>query len=371
MNLFEVKSPTERNKIIAAGVLGALALFALYFAFGRGISGSGTTVAVSVSPTPKPSAAPNINSGDLKLPPQSEQDFNYVTTAIDYRPGNFYAPDAGRNIFAFYEPPAPTPFSPTPFFAPPPQTPTPTPPPPMQIAFVAPQSVYAGSKGFRLEVSGDKFTENTRIYFSQNELPTTFINQQKLVADIPAGFISGEGQRQIIVQTPDGKLYSNQIFLNVQAPPKPEFQYIGMIARKRSNNDTAYFLETGKPTPMSARLNDIVTGRFRLLSISADETILEDVNLGFRHRLPLFRPAPGTVTSSAPERPRGFPSAGGFPSADSYVPFNPTIQNSNMNSNPSIPGIPDNIPRYVPPTPQRQPSDKKDVDDNDDDDGDN
>ncbi len=371
MKLFEGKSPTERNKIIAAGVLGALALFALYFAFG-GIGGGSTKITATVSSTPKPMAAPKANSDDLKLPSQSEQDFSYVTTAIDYRPGGFWAPGPGRNIFAFYEPPAPTPYSPTPFIAPPLKTPEPTPVPPMLISFVAPQSVYAGSKGFRLEVSGDKFTEDTRIYFSQNELPTTFINPQKLVADIPAGFISGEGPRQVIVQTPDGKFYSNQIMLNVQAPPKPEFQYIGMIARKRSNNDTAYFLEKGKPTPMGKRLNDIVDGRFRLLSISAEETILEDVNLGFRHRLPLFRPAPGTDTSSAPERPRGFPGAGGFPAADSYVPFNPTIQtNSNMmmNSNSSIPGIPDNIPRYVPPTPQRQPSDKK-MDD-DDDDGDN
>ena len=72
---------------------------------------------------------------------------------------------------------------------------------------------------------------------------------------------------------------------------KPQFQYIGMIARKRYNNDTAYFLEQGKQTPMAARLNDVVGGRFRLVSVAADETILEDVNLGFRHKLQLYRPA--------------------------------------------------------------------------------
>lgn len=238
------------------------------------------------------------------------------------------------------------------------------------IAFVTPGSVYAGSNTFRLEVSGDRFTPDARIYFSQNEIETSFVNEQKLVANIPASFITSEGPRQVIVQTTDGTKHSNQVMLDVQPPPKPTFQYIGMIARKRSNNDTAYFLETGKPTPMSARLNDVVTGRFRVVSISEAETILEDVSLGFRHKLPLFRPPPGTATNNTypgPIRPRGF--GGG----DSYVPFNPPVTNTNS----AIPGIPDNIPRYVPPTNQqprraRPPSNsKQDVDDDDDGDGDN
>ncbi|MEO7660209.1 MAG: hypothetical protein ABIV48_11395, partial [Pyrinomonadaceae bacterium] len=56
MVLFEGKTPTERNKIIAAIVLGVVALFALYLAFGPSFGG-GTTTTVTVgkaSPTPKP-----------------------------------------------------------------------------------------------------------------------------------------------------------------------------------------------------------------------------------------------------------------------------------------------------------------------------
>ncbi len=92
----------------------------------------------------------------------------YTTTPVIYDPGNFYAPDAGRNIFAFYEPPPPTPYSPTP--TPPPKPietpppPTPTPLPPIMIGFVTPQSVYAGQQTFRLEVNGDKFTPESLIY---------------------------------------------------------------------------------------------------------------------------------------------------------------------------------------------------------------
>lgn len=358
MNPFAGKSQTERNKIIAAMVLGVLALGSLFFAFGGSIFSSSPTVTVSVSPTPKPAATVPTNPNDFKMPSQNEQSFVYGTTPIvccGVSPG----PDPGRNIFAFYEPPAPTPYVPTPPPTQPPPTPTPT--PAIFITGVNPQSVYAGSRGFKLEISGERMLPEAKIYFSQNELPTSFVNEQRLVADVPANFIASEGPRQIIIQTPDGTKYSNVMTLNIQAPPKPAFQYIGMIARKRSNNDTAYFMEQGRQTPLSARLNDVVGGRFRLMSISADETVFEDVSLGFKHKVALFRPAPGSATSQ-PGRP-------GIQGGETYVPFNPPNPSYQVQPGQSIPGIPDNIPRYVPPAANRPPPDKKDQDVDDDDGG--
>jgi hypothetical protein len=216
--------------------------------------------------------------------------------------------------------------------------------------------VYAGSRGFRLEVNGERMLPDARIYLSQSELRTTFINEQRMVADVPANFIASEGPRQIIVQTSDGKKYSQVFTLNVQAPPRPQFQYIGMIARTRGNNDTAYVMEQGRQSPMSARVNDIVGGRFRLFSISAEETLFEDVNLGFKHKVALFRPPPGTTTSTPP-RPN-------FQGGETYIPFN---SNSNFQVQPgqSIPGIPDNIPRYVQPNANRAQPPKKEDDDED------
>jgi len=226
--------------------------------------------------------------------------------------------------------------------------------------------VYAGSRGFRLEINGERMLPDAKVYLSQSELKTTFVNEGKIVADVPANFITSEGPRQIIIQTPDGKKYSQAVSLTVQAPPKPAFQYIGMIARKRSNNDTAYFMEQGRQTPISARLTDVVGGRFRLISISAEETIFEDVNLGFKHPLKLFRPAPGTATPSGPATRGGFQPQG----SETYIPFNQNSPNFQVQPGQSIPGIPDNIPRYVPPnanrpqppTPQ-QPPQKGDEDD--------
>jgi hypothetical protein len=55
MALLEGKTSTERNKIIAAGVLGVVALIALYMAFGSAFfrGSSATSVTVKTSPTPK------------------------------------------------------------------------------------------------------------------------------------------------------------------------------------------------------------------------------------------------------------------------------------------------------------------------------
>jgi hypothetical protein len=367
MNPFAGKSTTERNKIIAAIVLGVLALGALFFAFGGSIFSSGTKITVTASPTPKPSATVPLKPVDSAMPSQTEQNLYESTTPITFN-GVVAGGEPGRNIFAFYEPPIPCgrpggdPCPPPPVVTPKPPTPTPT--PEIFITAINPGSVYAGSRGFRLEIQGERMLPDARVYFGQSEMKTSFVNEQRMVADVPANMIAGEGPRQVIIQTPDGKKYSNAMSVMVQAPPKPQFQYIGMIARKRSNNDTAYFMEQGRPTPISARLADVVGGRFRLISISSDETVFEDVNLGFKHKVALYRPAPGTTTSTAPSR-QGFQSGSG----ETYVPF-PNNPNFQVQPGQSIPGIPDNIPRYIPPNANRaQPPPQPQKQEDDDDDG--
>jgi hypothetical protein len=367
----EGKNPTEKKKIIAAALLGVVALAALWMAFGRSFFGGSTTATAKTTATPR-STTPGTSSdkGDVVMPPASEQIMAYETTPIDYVPGNSYAPDAGRNIFAFYEPappckdcPAPTP-KPTDI-----KTPVPTPTPFYLAQGANPQSVYAGSQAFRLEVNGDRFTPDAQIYFNQSPMPTTFVNEQKLVTDIPANLIAQEGPRQVIVQSPDGKRYSDQVMMNVQAPPRPTVQYIGMIGRKRYNNDTAYFTEAEKPTPFGARLNDIVNNRFRLVAISPAEVTFQDVDLGFKHRVPLTKqPAAGP---GGPGSPASFGS-GGKSSPTNGGGFEPFDQGSVPTE---IPGIPGSVKPYSPGqatspnvdsgATQRKPVDKKDVDDDD------
>ncbi len=368
MKFFEGKTKSERNKTIAAIVLGAACLIVLFFAFGRGMFG-GKTTTVAVKPSPTPKKPNNANPGDLEMPSVEQQMLDMTTQPVIYNRASFFAPDPGRNIFAFYEPPKPTPWVPTPFpvrvETPPPPQPTPE----IIIAAVNPQSVYAGSDGFRMDIAGDRFTPDTKIYFEQQELPASFISEQRMTADIPGVLLRGDGRRLIMAQTADGTRRSNQINLEIQPPPKPTFQYIGMIARKRSNNDTAYFKEPGKELPTSARLNDIVGGRFRLVSISEEKTILQDINLDFNRVTLQIQPAPTTSSQPGGGGPGGFPGRVGFPGGrESYTPMNPNPGIPATGTNSRIPGIPDNVPRYVPPASNsnRPPSNaKQDVDDDD------
>jgi hypothetical protein len=362
MKLFEGKSPAEKNKIIAAMVLGGMAVLTIgYNIIGLYNPGRKTSVTVTASPTP--TTSPKTSSDVAALPNNEEVNFEYTTTPVNYEPGAFYAPDAGRNIFAFYEPPPPTPYvapsvvvkPPTPI---PPPPPTPT--PPLLIGFVTPQEVYAGSKTFRLEVSGDKFTPDSVILFNGSQLPTTYISPQQLVAEIPSNLISGEGPKQIMVVTPNGKLYSNQVLLNVQPQPKPPLLYIGAKLSQRNNNNTAYFREKDKNMEFGARLNDTVSGRFRVISISKEDVILEDASLGFRHRLPLYRPEPGqsaSVNVPSLNSPDGFRNKGMNnqynPNQPVYIPPQGEIQ--------GIPGIPGTIQRQN--VPQPPPPNKDDDDD--------
>lgn len=347
MALFEGKSPAEKKKIVAAMVLGVVSLFALYMAFGRSFFGGSTTTATvkgSPTPTPRTTTASGSNN-QFRLPTNEENDLNMIVPVV-YSPASSDAPGPGRNIFAFYEPPEPTPFVPPPPTPPPPApTPTPPPPPPFTIANVSPGSVYAGAKGaVKLEIGGYGFTPDARVYFNQRELPTKFNNEQSLSATLPDTMIAAEGRPQIIVQTPDGRLYSDPSSMTVMAPPKPtSLQYIGMIGRKRYNNDTAYFVESGKQTPFGARLNDVVGGRFRVVDISAQEVIVQDTSLGFKHRIAM---------TTTPSGPSGAPPGGGF------VPYTP-------GANPTIQGRPVVPPSQVQRPQPRPATSKDDVDDND------
>jgi hypothetical protein len=350
MKIFEGKSPAERNKIIAAIVIGVLAVLAIGNMIFSPFSGK-KTINVKLSPTPTATASTNNNTAVTAMPKQDEINLAYLSTpiSVQYPPS---ASDAGRNIFAFYEPPIPTPYSPTPTPQPVIKTPKPIeiPQPNVLVSYISKQSVYAGEKGFKLEVGGDKFTPDTFIFFGGTQLPTNYISPQQLTAEIPSNFITGAGQRNIEVRSADGKLFSNIVIFNIQAPPTPQFQYLGIVSRKRGNNDTAYIQEQGKPTPSSVRLNDLINGRFRLVSISPSKLLVQDKELGFTHQVELIK---GTGQNASTTRPNlNNPNDG----------FNPNNQSIPIQQCP--PGIPcNNLQRYPTPQPQK--------DDVDDDDGDN
>jgi hypothetical protein len=301
MPVVDLNKPGEKKKLLMAAVLGLVAILFLWWTFiGFGSSsGSRTTVR-----PPTASASPQQRAGART---DNNQRGNDATTGevlelstiqeIDYVPSSYNAPEAKRNIFAYYVPPVIE--KPTPKIA----EPSPPPPPPLLLASVSPANAYARSGDFKLEVAGDKFTGDSRIYVDGRELPTTFISPQQLSTTVPAAFIAAPGARQIMVRTPDNRLFSNVATLSVAAPPLPNYTYVGIISPITRVGDTALVQDKANKSIVGVQRGDLLANRFRVTSISDKELVLMDATLKIQHKLamaegdkgvgsPLARPTP-------------------------------------------------------------------------------
>jgi hypothetical protein len=290
MALFEGKTPAERNKMLAALALPLLALiFVVRMFFGSSGPAPKQTGQLK-KPTPKGTPT---RSASAPVDASPEDIFGSITP-IDYEPSAYGGSDAGRNIFAFYvKPVAPT--GPSTTAATP--APTPTPPPPILLASLAPQSVFARTGNFTLQLSGDKFGPDDRVYLDGQELPTQYKSMQQLTATVPAAVIASPGQRQVLVRTPDGHLYSDPTQLNVMQPPAPTYTYVGLLKRARS--DTAV-LKDAKGELYSVRESDLIEGRFRVTAISERGVEVVDKDLNIKHTLPFVTGSGNAAMGRAP-----------------------------------------------------------------------
>ncbi|MBD0326568.1 MAG: hypothetical protein ICV68_09050, partial [Pyrinomonadaceae bacterium] len=309
MALLEGNTPAERNKTIAAIVLGGVALISIsYMLLGSSTPAKKSTTnsnspRAATSPTPRPPVGQTA-----RQPGDEEQSLDFLRP-VNYTITQPSIPEAGRNIFDYYEGPPPAPKSSANTEPTLPPTPTPV-PPNVMLASVSPINVYARTGDFTLEVTGDKFTPDVRIEINGTQLPTRFINAQQLSASVSGSLISFEGPRTISVRSPDGQLFSNTATLNVQAPPTPNYTFVGLIA-KRSYNDTALLKDRGNRDLLSVQRGDLLGGRFRITSISEREVALIDTNLKIKHSLPLTTDSSGGSSSpgSQPVAPTtGFPN---------------------------------------------------------------
>lgn len=257
--------------MIAAGVLGLVAVLVLGYVFFGGSSTKTTTPRpVAGGPTPTPTRGQMID-----IPPDDPSIYQTVV----YNGFVPKVPEADRNIFAYYEPPPPVvkvPYVPTP---------TPAPPPPVVASSLAPSNVYARTPGdFSLQIMGDKFTPALHVTIDGRDLPTRFINAQQMFATVPSALITNPGVRQVMVRSNDGQLYSNTIMLNVTPPPVPNYNYIGIFGKPRFN-DTAVLQDKGSKDLMNVQRGDLLSGRFRVSSISEKEVVLIDTTLKIRHTI--------------------------------------------------------------------------------------
>jgi len=292
MQRIDLNKPGEKKKLIIGGSLGLAALLVLYWVFIGFDSGTPTTSRPQAGPSPQRAGVTPQRPNGPTVSPEAQTAAKF--SEINYDPSSYNAPEARRNIFAYYEPPV--------IVKPPPSTPTPTPepPPPVLLASVSPSNVYARTGDFKLEAAGDKFTPDMRIYVDGRELPTSYKNPQQVSATIPASFIANPGARNIVVRTPDNRVYSNQQTVNVAAPPTPNFSYIGIISPNNRIADTALVQDKSNKNILSVLKGDVIGGRFRVTSISDKELVLTDTSLKIKHGLAMTE---GDKSAGALSRP--------------------------------------------------------------------
>ena len=295
MALVDLSKPGEKKKLIFAAVLGLGAIIVLYWVLiGFDSRPPVTTRTQTTTASATPRSATNTQRANAVVPASPEVLDAAKMAPIEYVPSPYSAPEAKRNIFAYYEPPVK---APEPVVTPPP---TPTPPPPVLLASVSPSNVYARTADFKLEAAGDKFTPEMRIFVDGREMPTTYKGPQQLSTTISASVIAAPGARQVVVRTPDNRLFSNQLTINVAAAPTPNYTYIGIISPVDRVSDTALVQDRGNRNVMSVYRGDVIGGRFRITSISEKELVVVDTSLKIKHVLPMTE---GDKSSGALSRP--------------------------------------------------------------------
>ncbi|HLL76364.1 MAG TPA: TIG domain-containing protein [Pyrinomonadaceae bacterium] len=304
MGLFEGKTPAERNKTIVALVLPLVALVLLLRMFFGGDSRPATR---PKPPPPRPGVSGTGPNGPAEVEDPTLAMPNPLPPVI---PAAYSGPDAARNIFAF--PPVVVRPVATPVVSVEP-TPTPPPPPPLTVNTVSPVNVFARTGDFALEVSGEKFTPESRVFLDGQELQTTFRGPQQLSAQVPSALIGAQGARTVAVRTPDGSLYSNTATINVMAPPTPQVTFIGLFGDKRYARDRAVLKPNQSNDLITVQRGELVSGRFKVINISERAVEFEDTQLKIKHTVPFSEAraanAPSGPAGRVPPQPQ--PPAGG------------------------------------------------------------
>src|SRR5215203_6904624 len=143
MALVDLSKPGKKKKLIFAAALGLGAILVLYWVL-IGFDSRPAPTRAAATPTPRQTTTAQRQAPVTPVSPQVQDAAKFAP--IDYEASSYSAPEAKRNIFAYYEPPPPPPKDAV--------TPIPTPPPsppPVLLASVSPSNVYARTADFRLE----------------------------------------------------------------------------------------------------------------------------------------------------------------------------------------------------------------------------
>lgn len=271
----ENKDTNETRKKILLGVLFLVMIAVFYIQF---FSGGDTTPSPNVaannparklSPSPTPSA---LRPGETPEP--------IITQPLQFAwfDRNISGTGTGRNIFVY---PTPTPEPPP---TPLPPQPTP-PPPPIRLASVNPGGVIGRTGAFVMTIYGDPFPADAQGFLNGRPYPTKVMSQSELRVQIPAEAIQVPGNLGVQVRSvSDAQLYSNQLSLNVAAPPAPAYNYVGLISNK--NGSIAVLKSQADETEVqNVKKGEKFGTHWRVVSITPSKIEVEDTNIKIVHSI--------------------------------------------------------------------------------------
>ena len=88
-----------------------------------------------------------------------------------------------------------------------------------EVSGIAPEAVRAGAGKVEIEITGRKFQRTSVIRFDMTNLPTKFVNANKLTATVDAGLLRNAGTFAVTVTTPgSGGGTSREVYLIVKYP---------------------------------------------------------------------------------------------------------------------------------------------------------
>ena len=144
---------------------------------------------------------------------------------------------------------------------------------------MSPSNVYARSADFKLEIAGDKFTPATQDLLRRARAPTTYISPQQLSANVAATLIAAPGARNIIVRTPDNSLYSDACGIERRRATDSKLSLRRHHQSEQSSGDIAIVQDKSNKNIMNVHRGDLLSGRFRVTSISDKELVMTDTTL--------------------------------------------------------------------------------------------
>jgi hypothetical protein len=266
----------KRNKLLLGVLLLTLA-GVVYYQFFAGSDapnpppGASGVASATVKTTPSPT--PQRQTSGTPAPIISQP--LYMASIAQ---GSHSSSGTGRNIFIY---PTPTPPPPAP-----PPTPTPIPTPwPIPVSSVNPGGVIARTAAFTLTVFGEKMPQDAQGLINGRVYPTTFVNASQVKISVPAEAIRTAGVLSVMIRSGSAPaLISETKSVNIAEPPKPPYQYVGLITVK--NIPTAVLVDPGKDKDddvIKAKKGEIVERKWKIINITPQMVEIEDTSIKVSH----------------------------------------------------------------------------------------